>query len=351
MTVYQSDVVMGMDLGDRWAQVCTIDTSSGEILEDRVRMTPRAIRRHFEGVCARLIALEVGTHSRWVSQTLEDLGHRTVVANARRLHLISKSDTKNDRADAELLARVAAVDPQLLCPIHHRSDAAQADLALLRTRDKLVHQRTALVLQVRGVAKSFGLRLRRASAERFAQRAREALSEELQPSLTPLLDTIESLTGAIRSLDKQVEQICRDRYPQAQRLRQIPGVGPLTALAFVLVLEDPTRFAHSRAVGSYLGLRPRQHESGANRKQLRITKAGDPYLRCLLVQCAHYILGPFGPETDLRRWGLSLADRGGTYTKGRAVVAVARKLATVMHSMWVHETDYEPLRSKPRAAA
>lgn len=167
---------------------------------------------------------------------------------------------------------------------------------------------------------------------------------ELVSALGPVLETIAELTVRIRAYDRELERLCAQQYPETQRLRQVAGVGALTALAYVLVLEDPTRFARSRAVGPYLGLRPKRAESGQARPQLRISKGGDVLLRKLLVQSAHYVLGPFGPDTDLRRWGQRLAARGGKNAKKRAVIAVARKLAVLLHRLWMSGAKYEPLR-------
>jgi len=142
--------------------------------------------------------------------------------------------------------------------------------------------------------------------------------------------------------------VSEERYPRTRLLRQVPGVGPVTALAFVLALADPSRFRSSRSVGAYLGLRPRRSDSGESMPELRITKAGNGAVRRLLVQCAQYILGPFGPESDLRGWGLKLAGRGGKRAKRVAVVAVARKLSVLLHRLWVSGENYDPLRnSKP----
>lgn len=163
------------------------------------------------------------------------------------------------------------------------------------------------------------------------------------PGLETLLAMIEQLTREIRQMDREIEALCAERYPETRLLRQVQGVGPITALGFVLVLEDPHRFARSRSVGSYLGLRPRQRDSGEQRPQLRITKAGDALLRRLLVTAAHYILGPFGPDTALRRHGLRIAQRGGSAAKKRAIVAVARKLAVLLHRLWVSGEVYQPL--------
>jgi transposase len=258
--------------------------------------------------------------------------------------MISRNPSKNDRADAEMLARVARVDPQLLSPIRHRSAEAQADLAVLRSRQALVRARTDLVNHVRGAVKSFGARLPKCSTDAFARKVQEAIPKALRSALLPVLETIERLTGDIRIFDRRVDKRCEEDYPATAALRQVAGVGPVTSLAYVLVLENPARFAKSRAVGSYLGLRPRQSDSGEQEPQLRITKGGDKMLRALLVQAAHYVLGPFGPDTDLRRWGLTLAARGGKNAKKRAVVAVARKLAVLLHRLWVMGKAYDPLR-------
>jgi transposase len=351
MEVYQSSLVIGIDLGDKYGHVCCLDTTTGEITEGRVTMNPKAIAKHFGKSKARLVAIEVGTHSRWVSHVLQELGLDVIVANPRRLQLITKSDSKNDRADAELLARLAAADRRLLSPVHHRSDRTQADLAILKARDSFVKSRTGMVNQVRGLTKSFGGRLKKCSPVSFPNHVRDEIPALLVPAVFPLLEAIQTQTRQIKAFDRKITKICEERYPETKSLLQIRGVGPITALAFVLVLEDPSRFKTSRAVGAYLGLRPRQNDSGMIQKQLRITKAGNPFLRRLLVQCAHYIMGPFGEDCDLRRWGRSLARRGGKNAKRRAVVAVARKLATVLHRLWITQDEYQPLRNQEQVAA
>jgi transposase len=309
------------------------------------------MERRFRGTERLRVVLEVGTHSPWVSRVLESCGHEVLVANARKLRLIYAGDRKNDRVDARCLARVGRLDPQLLAPIRHRSGRAQADLAVLRARDVLVRSRTQLVNHVRGAVKAMGGRLPSCSAPAFPQRVRGHVPEVLQPALEPVLETIVELTKRIRAYDRHIEELSATRYPETALLRQVGGVGPLTALGYVLTLEEPHRFRKSRSVGSYLGLCPKQYASGASQRQLRITKSGDVMLRRLLVTAAQYILGPFGPDCDLRRWGERLIARGGKYAKQRAVVAVARRLAGLLHSLWVNGTVYEPLRQAVPAAA
>jgi transposase len=278
-----------------------------------------------------------------VSRLLARQGHEVIVANPRRVRLIAESDAKSDQFDAELLARLGRLDPALLSPIVHRGEEAQRHLVLLRARDGLVRARTQLINQVRGFAKSLGSRLPSSSSESFPKRVRSAVSEDLFPGLQTMLGMIEQLTGEIGRMDREVGHLCKERYPETEMLRQVKGVGPITALCFMLTLEDPNRFHRSRSVGAYLGLRPRRRNSGEQRPQLRITKSGDEFLRRLLVSAAHYILGPFGPDTELRRFGLRLAERGGKAAKKRAVVAVARRLAVLLHRLWLTGEEYQPL--------
>jgi transposase len=290
------------------------------------------------------IALEVGTHSPWVSRLLKALGHEVLVANPRKLRFIYQSRGKTDRVDARALARVARMDPALLSPIEHRQEAVAQDLALLRTRDLLVRTRVKLVGHVRGAVKATGNRLKSSSTRGFTAAARPDLPEELRDTMAPVLSAIDAVSAQIRSLNRKVVDLGKTKYKETELLRQIPGVGAVLSLAFVLSLERPDRFGKSRMVGAYLGLVPGRRQSGESDPQLRITKEGDEFLRRLLVQAAQYILGPFGPDTDLRCFGLGLHGRGGKYAKKRAVVAVARKLAVLLHRPWQSGEVYEPLR-------
>jgi transposase len=257
------------------------------------------------------------------------------------LRLIYASAQKSDERDASMLARIARLDPRLLCPIRHRGRREQSHLAILKSRDALVRTRTLLINHCRGMVKSLGERLPSSSAEAFAKKVGAAVPEDLRAALDPLVETVADLTKRIKGMDRQIAALCDTEYPETDRLRTIKGVGPITALAFVLTLEQRERFAKSRAVAAYLGLTPRRDQSGQVDKQLRITKAGDLFLRRLLVSCAHYILGAFGEDSDLRRWGLRLCARGGKNAKKRAVVAVARKLAVLLHRLWCGEEPYD----------
>jgi len=347
-----STTFLGLDLGDKHSHLVLLDLEGELIEETRMPTSKASFQRKFSGLPPARVAMEVGTHSRWASHLLKELGHEVLVANARKLRAIYSNPRKTDRSDAETLARLARLDPSLLFPIHHRSPQAQADLAVLRSRDALVRSRTLLINHVRSLVKSSGSRLPSCSAASFSKKVTASIPEPLRPALLPLLETIAALTQQVRDYDRQIEALCETKYPKTRSLQQIPGVGALTALAFVLTLEDPARFAKSREVGPALGLVPRRDQSGDRDPQLSITKTGNAFLRRLLVGSAHYVLGPFGPDCDLRRWGLQLAERGGKNAKKRAVVAVARKLAVLLHRLWKNGELYEPLyRSRQHPSA
>jgi transposase len=341
----------GVDIGDKYSYLCLIDTESGEVVEEgRLRTNPKAFRRRFASEQPMRIAIEAGTHSPWVSRLLEECGHEVLVANARKLRLIYANKRKTDEMDAENLARLARVDPKLLYPLKHRGQECQTHMAIVRSREALVGTRTQLVNHVRGTVKSFGGRLPKCPARSFHKRASEHIPEALLAALGPILEQIGSLTERIRQYDRQLEAISKEHYPETDLLRRVEGIGPLTALTFVLTLEDPHRFEKSRSVGAYLGLVPATDRSGDSDPQKRISKEGDQMLRKLLVSSAHYILGPFGSDSDLRRHGEKIASRGGKNSKKRAAVAVARKLSVLLHRLWVTGEIYDPLYNTRRRA-
>lgn len=341
---------IGLDLSDKQGFLIALADDGSITEEGKVSMTEAGLHKEFAARSACRIAIETGGHSPWVSRVLAALGHEVIVANSRQIPLIFRSKRKNDRLDAESLARLARLDPQLLHPVVHRSERAQQDLAVLRSRDALVRTRTSLINHVRGVVKAVGARLPSCGARYFARRAEGELPEGLKPALAPVLEMIEELTTKIAWYDQEVERLARERYPETAVLRQVGGVGPVTSLAFILTLEDPRRFHRSRDVGAFLGLVPGQRQSGGSDPQLHMTKAGDAFLRRLLIQCGHYIIGPFGKDCDLRRWGQKLAGSSGK-TKKRAVAAVARKLAVLLHRLWQTGAVYEPVRDTIAAAA
>lgn len=350
-TISIPHTTIGIDVSDRFSHVCVLDQAGEAVYETRIRTAPDALGKFLKSYAGALVAYEVGSHSPWMTHVVRSLGLDPLVANARKLSYISRNDKKNDRADAETLARLARVDPKLLCPIRHRSMQTQGHRVLLRAREGLVRARTRLINGARGLVKPFGTRLPRCSAPSFHKRVLDEIPEYLRAALIPMLEVVAHLTKKIYEYDREIKRVCNDCYPETERLRQVRGVGEITALAFVLCIEDPSRFDRSRDVGPFVGLVPKQYDSGDSTPQLRITKAGDEQLRRLLVGCAHYILGPFGEDCDLRRYGQMLAERGGQNARKRAAVAVARKLAVLLHRLWVSGKEYQPLRRNLRKTA
>ncbi len=336
-------LTVGVDLGDQWSNYCVLGLGGETLREGQFRTRRQEVGEFFQGLAISRVVIEVGTHSAWVREMIAGLGHEVLVANARRMEGSKRRRRKNDRIDAAKLARLGRVDPKLLYPIQHRSTEIREDLLVIRVRDSLVESRTKLISTVRGMVKTMGARVQGCSSVSFSAKAADQIPPEVRETLQPLLRLIQTLSEEIKSYEKRIEKLGSEKYMDTKLLRQVNGVGPVTSLAYVLTLETPQRFKRSRDVGPYLGLVPQQEDSGDSQPQLSISKAGDRMLRRLLVGSAHYILGPFGPDTDLRRFGMKLCQRGGKNAKKRAAVAVARKLAVLLHRLWSSGEVYEPL--------
>lgn len=337
-----SEITIGLDLGDRRHRFCVLDGVGGIIEEGSVRNERVALRELSGRFRGALMVLEAGCHSPWISRYLEELDCRVLVANPRKLRAIYQHERKSDRRDAQMLARIGRLDPALLYPVRHGTEEAQADLLRLKLRDSLVRARVALINSVRFTLKSLGYKVANPSSERFHKVVGEGLPEALCQMIAPSVQALAVLTARIKVLEREINTLARTKYPQSARLEEIPGVGPITALYFVLKIEDPNRFTQVRDVGAYAGLCPRRNQSGESDPQLRISKRGDAYLRRLLVSASQYILGPFGPESALRSYGLRLAAEGTARAKKRATVAVARKLAVLLLSLWKSQRPYQP---------
>lgn len=351
----QFETFIGVDLGDRKHHVCVTDKHGVILKESTITNDRAALTQLCKDHPNAAVALEVGGHSPWISRHLAQGGMRVTVANARKLRAIYQNDRKCDRFDAQMLAKLLRADKDLLSPIQHGSEQAQKDLVAIKVRASLVRQRTSMVNTLRGVVKSMGLRIPSSSAEAFHVRVREFLAQqpELEPAIAPAVKALESLTEQIRAYEKAIAEAAKTHHPMALKLQTIPSIGPITSLAFVLTIEDPGRFKDPRDVGAYLGLVPRRDQSGGTDKQLPISKAGNHYLRQLLVQCAQYLIGHFGPDCALRDQGLKLVAKGGKAAKKKATIAIARKLAVMMIAMWQKGTEYEaypPTRKIPATA-
>lgn len=337
---------VGIDLGDKRSRVCILDEKGATVSQQWVLTTPEALFKRFHGEPKLDIAMEVGTHSRWASELLRRCGHDVRVGDARQLALITNSNAKSDKRDARTLAQLLRADPGLLSPIEHREEKLQMDLTVIRMRDNLVETRTRLVSSVRGVVKATGGRLPSGETSSFPQHVADLVPEPLRPAVAPTLEVIDQVNEEIYEYDCLLEHWARTRYQESSRLTQVKGVATLTALTFMLTVGDKNRFSRTRDIGSFLGLRPRLDQSGDSAPQLRITKSGDGLLRKTLVECAQYMLGPFGEDSDLRRWGLKMieAGNGSKRARQRAVVGVARRLAVLLMSLWKSGETYEPLR-------
>jgi transposase len=341
-------VAVGLDVGDRWSHWCALSDDGEAVARGRVASTTQALAAQAAAWAGVRVALENGTHSGWMSRVLEKACCEVYVANPSRWRGTAHN-AKNDRNDAEALARTVRVDPRLLFPIQHRPEQSQQDLAVVRVRAQLVKIRTLLVNTARGTVKSLGHRLPAGSAAYFVSTTWKHVPAQLQPALAPLFKTLAELNLQIAELDRQIERLSAERYPETRRLTSVPGIGKLTALTYVLTLGGRERFAKSREAGAYLGLRPKQRQSGERDPELGIAKNGDSYLRSLLVECAHHVLSR-GPDSALKRWGLSLST-GGTRAKKRALVAVARKLAVLLHRLWTSEEDFRAFPAQAAAEA
>lgn len=350
ITTMVPETTIGLDLGDRFTHGCRLDANAAVQARFRFPTTKGGLAKAFAIQPPARVVLEVGTHSPWVSRWLERGGHEVIVANPREVASIARSTRKNDPGDAEQLARLGRSDPKLLHPIRHRGERVQCDRAQLAVRRSLVAIRASLVTQARGLGKALGVRLPKSTTAGFVQRVHEAGLEDLFPGMGSLLRTIQGLCEEIRVLDRQLAAVSKAQYPETALLRQVPGVGPITALTYVLTIEDPARFAKSRRVGSYLGLRPKQRDSGQRVRELSISKEGDRELRMLLVECAQWILAR-GPDSALKRFGHRLAARGGRAAKKKAVVATARKLAVLLHHLWQTDAVYQPFPAGQAADA
>ena len=342
--------IIGMDLGDKNHKAVGLSASGEVISRDEVPCTADGVRSYLARHPGALLVVETGAHSRWVSRIALGLGHEVLVGNARRLRVIWQSSRKNDWRDAEMLARVARTDRSLLHPVALRCDGDQELMRMVKARDLLVKTRTAVVNQIRGFCKSDGARLRKCSAASFAN-----LEADVPPSVReiakPMFEVLSKVSEKIGLYDVMIaDAVGRLHGEEAALLDPIAGVGPVTAAAFLAAVGDAEAFGRARDAGPYFGLVPAQDQSGARDPQKRITKEGNALVRRLLVTAASYIMGPFGPDCDLKRHGLRIAERGGKNSRKRARVAVARKLAVLMLAILRDRSEYRPLKEAGGAA-
>lgn len=337
-----STSTVGIDLGDRKSVACIYANGTTTLFE--FAMTPEGVEEAFPRGKFGKVALEAGAQSGWVSHVLEKQGYAPLVANPRKLNAIFANERKSDRNDAILIAKLAAADSSLLYPITHRSALTQLALNVLRARDAAVAGRVRLTNTIRSMGKSVGFRYPPGTSAGFAGKE-HFTPPELGRATEGLFAMCRSFNAQIKAYDGQLEEMCETEFPDAGRLRQVNGVGPVVSLAFVLTLDTAGRFKNGRSVAAYLGLTPRRDQSGNSDKQLRISKTGNGFARRLLVQAAQHILGPRGTDCDLRRWGRAKLERGGKNGRKRVVTAVARKLAVLLFRLWKTGTPWVPLHN------
>jgi transposase len=329
----------GIDLHQKHSEICGLDAEGRVKYQHRIATTEAGLRRVFGRRKPCRVVIESGCQTAWAARLLEEMGHQVVVVNPRRVRLIAESTLKSDRIDAEVLAWLSRQEEGMVRPVYQRSEAAMELRTRLRVRTSLVRARTALINSVRGTLRSQGYRMSSCLAARFAERFHgQTLAAELRQVLDPLVEMIARLSEQIERLEKDlVEESCADEL--LLRLQEVPGVGPLVCLSFIGWVDRPERFERSRDVGACLGLRPKVRESGDRQWRGAITREGDSEMRRLLVQAAHAALH-CRRESALKRWALQLAERVG---KRKAVVALARKLAVLLHRLWVTGQSYHPL--------
>lgn len=344
-------LTIGLDLGSRQTQ-CAVVGPDGERIEERKISTSAAsVRRLLERHPGARIAMEASTPARWINGLATELGHEVIIANPRCIPIITASTRKCDRNDARLLADLGQVRPHLLSPVRLRADRYQQVRALLFARAQLVKQRATLVTFVRSEVKALGATLPSCSSRAFATKLRSLVPPALETALGAIFDVIQVVTTAIDGYDKRVDHLSTNEFPETNTVRQVHGIGPLVALAFVATIGGPQRFKKSRSVGAYFGLVPRLSQSGGYDPELRIAKTGDRFMRSLLVSAATRILGPFGPDSDLRRYGERITAQGGKRAKARARIAVARKLAVLLHRLLATGEVYDPLHNSAGSPA
>ena len=343
--------VIGIDLGDKKHIAVLFDENGKESKPFSIPNTREGLNKTLTKHPGCTVVMEAGTHSPWISRLVESCGCKAHVGQPRKLRAIWDADDKSDERDARMLGRLYRFDPNMVPPVFHRGERAQVDLALIKSRNQLKESRQSLVNYARCTVKSFGERLSSCGSVSFATKTWDEVPEALHSALEGVYASIRTLTEQIKEMESKIHWMCREDYQETQWLMQVCGVGPITALSFVLVLEDPGRFAKSREVGCFLGLTPRRDQSGETDKQLRITKSGDKMLRCLLVNCATYILRDASPDCDLKRFGQRLGERGGKRGHKCAKVAVARKLAVMLHRLWKDQAAYDPNHLKAKGVS
>jgi len=338
---------IGLDLSDKTSDFCVIDADGKVIERGKIKNRAKDMALFAGRFAGAQLALECGSQA-WIPEVLAEHGLDVTVCDPGCLSDLLRLGRKNDRNDAEALARRLRADPEMLRPVTPKSPEQRLELSVVRMRETMVNARVALVQLARAKAKEFGVLLAACETDQMSQEL-EMVDGPLGEVLGYLKPTLDAITATIEELDQKIEEMAV-KHQGTKRMTQVNGVGNLTALTLCLVLGEAGRFLKSRDVGAYLGLVPRQMQSGLSSPNLGISRRGDRYMRVLLVQCAHVILQDRAKDSDLKRYGARVMARNGGNRK-KAAVAVARKLAVLLHRLWVSGEKYEPLRNTLKNAA
>ncbi len=341
---------IGLDVSQRSTAVCVIDSDGKRIHEGKALtlpsdihcwLTSKAIDVHdAKGVC-----LEAGAMSSFLYKGLAALGYPVICVEAFQAHQFLKAQrNKTDRNDARGLAQYIRIGGDFIRPVIIREAVSQEDRVLLTLRQNYVTQKVAIENAITGVLKPFGLIVRRGncSIDTFCERVAETIAKadglgcNLRESVLESLDTYRAISVLLDQLSKRIKKIAND-HPVCRRLMTVPGVGPVVALSFVTAVDTPERFRKAEDVGAYFGLTPKKYQSGEIDYDGRISRLGNAMTRQHLVQAATVLLYSSKKWSSLRAWGIRLAKKRG-YNIAR--IAVARKLAIILHRMWVTQQDF-----------
>jgi transposase len=330
----------GLDLGKKSSHFCVVDAKRRVIETGTVRNQVHRLNAVFGELPPMRIVLEASTKAFWIADRLRDLGHTPIVVDPGRTKAIGAARIKHDKLDARVLAELCAAD--LLVEVDQPSESQRLARMPVVVRDGLIRCRTILINQVRSLLDSEGIELKKCATDAFVDRVAdiwEEFPDEIARAIEPVLNSIHVLTSEIGSCGEQIaDAISRDE--DAKLLMTAPGVGPIVAACFLMAVRDPSRFESGRQVGAYLGLVPSLYQSGETYRRGRITKHGNKQARWALSVAANVLIGPrIKQHSAIRDWGLALAERIG---RKKAVTAVARKLASVLWSMWRNGTTFEP---------
>ena len=348
---------IGADVSDRTTKICVMTKAEGGERRIVVETTCATTKAGFEEALSKFdrswpVVFETGTHCRWMDRLFKEMGFKTIVGNPGKIPSITKSNTKNDRNDARELARLAIADPSMLHPVFLRDEVYQQMLRFHHARNMLISQRTQTINQIRGFAKSMGHRIECSSTEKFHELSKADWPRELEECAWPLMGVLKTVNLKIKAYDRLIERLAErpEFKPMVERVREVYGVGVIGSTVFVAAIGGrPDRFDHARDVGPYLGMTPKQDQSGDDDKQLHITHAGADIVRATLVECAGVVMMSNAKDTDLKLKGLRIAMHGGGIAKKKAKVAVARALAVTMLALLKDpEREYVPLSEEGR---